>query len=206
MQTAFLQTEESGCDLICSLSVAAHDRTIVLLTSLMASALVAYLNWNSTMCVVYGMNGAWLPKIAVIPCPRVREKRNRPDMQKSINTAPKSFLGTSILTVESEVQCCSKNRVHSSASTQVQRKRCSISSHAVPHDSPECREACSSRSLAAGLGASPHVLLAVIYWPKLSKLLPMRVTCLIAEIRNFKHAKLATRSRKPGHHGARHTV
>jgi hypothetical protein len=49
------------------------------------------------MCVVEGFSGVWLPKTAASDCPRGREKRIRPAMQRSIENAPNVFFSTSIL-------------------------------------------------------------------------------------------------------------
>lgn len=60
MDTRLLQSKELGRDLRV-LSGLCASRSGAFHTSLTAKLVAVSLNWNSTTCVVYGTNGAWLP-------------------------------------------------------------------------------------------------------------------------------------------------
>lgn len=66
-------------------------------TSFTVKLVAVSLNWNRTMCVVYGISGAWLPKRDTDHCAIEFEKTSRLATQRTIVRAPNAFLGISIL-------------------------------------------------------------------------------------------------------------
>jgi hypothetical protein len=94
MYACFLQPKELRNHLRSGLSVAHQRGSCARLTSLTANLLVPSLNWNSTICVVYGMTGPYGPKkYSASECPTVREKRMRPVATSRQTTSPKAFFG-----------------------------------------------------------------------------------------------------------------